>query len=168
MIPLNNLAFNDAEGIYRDDCTSEYEQDEGLEVIPVLGARDTPPVIVRLSSAYTIRRSKFNYSRSRVPPLVPPLGDTLSGHKYLGGTLAVATPVQDAYGNLTYRAGGMYTFVLPVDIRENGQIRFDAHGHRTKVDFLGHFNLGDNPAKDNTWNSPWFDLNILGSARILG
>lgn len=168
MIPLDTLAFNDNPGVYRDDCKSEYMLEEGLEVIPVMGARDTPPVIVRLHAAYTTRRAVFNYSRAKVPPLVPPPGDTQSGHKYLGGTLVVAAPTQDTGGNLTYRAGGEYFFVLPADLRENGKIRFDAHGYRSKVDFLGHFNLGTNPKKDDTWNSAAFDLNILGSARILG
>lgn len=166
MIELDNLTFLDnMDGIHRDECTSRYQMDEGLEVIPVMGPRDTPPVVVRLHAAYTVRKSTFNYGRSKAPPVIPVPGDTPSGHTFLGGTLAVAAPTPDAYGNLSYRAGGEYMFVLPSDLREYGKIRFDAHGYRSKVDFLGFLDLKET---DVDWNSPNFDLNILGSARILG
>lgn len=160
------------EGFYKDECTSSYELHEGILVLPVMGAAGTPPISARVHAAYTTRHSAFEYVRAKTPSVIPAPGDTLSGHKYLGGAIRVAAPKQDGQGSLIFASKGHYDYVLPVDIRSSGLIYFDSHGYNSNIEFLGIVPL--NQTRDSagnfvndTWNSPYFDLNVLASAKIL-
>lgn len=174
MIPLDKERFNvDTAGVVEDGCTSDYILHEGLLAIPVMGEDETPPVIVRTHAAYTERRVDFRYARNKVPPLIPTPGDTLSGDIYLGGNIRLGSPTQEGEGYLVYTAVGNYNFVATSDLRTKGKVAFDAHGYLSLVDFLGYYNINPHPPTspgepDDVWQSRFFDLNYLASARILG
>jgi len=171
--PLDRLTWDsDLSGIVSDGCTSDYILHEGLRVIPVMGPEDTPPVIVRIHAPYTERKLNYQYARNKTPPLIPTPGDTQTGYTYLGGDIRLTSPTQDASGYLVYSASGSYNFVAPKDVRLVGQMPFDGHGYLSLVDFLGNWNI--NPRRlspgetDDVWQKPFYDLNLLASARILG
>lgn len=165
-----------------DRCESVYTLHDGTLVMPVMGDSTQLPVVVRLHPPYTTRRAEFSYTQPRIPPLVPPPGDTTAngvasssgvGDTYLGGTLGVHAPIQNANGDLVYKVTGGYNFLVANDVRTYGKVRFDAHGYLSKVDFLGHMKaepvdviFGSDELPE--WTSPYFDLNKLASSRILG
>lgn len=167
-VPNTNFTYNDQAGFIEDECESEYELHEGLLVIPVMGDSTQTPVVIRLHPPYTTRKSDFRYARTRTPPVVPAPGDTPRGDMYLGGHLAVMSPTQNGISDLVYRVKGGYNFLVLSDVKTNGMIQFDKHGYQSRVDLLGYFKLNPDPNVDDTWNSPYFDLNDLASARILG
>jgi len=173
MVDNTQLPFNDNPGILVDDCESEYTLHDGTLLMPVMGDSTQAPVIVRLHPPYTTRRATFNYARTKTPPLVPPPGDTLpngiteggtQGDTYLGGGLTLQAPRANAQGDLVYAVSGGYNFLVAHDVRTYGKIRFDARNFRSKTDFLGWMT----PPDGETWNDPYYDLNQLASARILG
>lgn len=160
---------------------SDYAFHEGLRAIPVMGPVGTPPVVVRVHSPYTTRTSDWRYSKGGSPPLVPSPGDTASGHTFMGGSMALAAPggASGSDGALMFHAKGSYDFVLPQHATVDGKIYFDAHPWVSGIDLLGRVDPAVLQAKDmerskalgyqyNTWTSPFFDLDILASQRILG
>lgn len=179
MIPLTEYVWDrDLTGLVEDGTTSDYCLHEGLLEIPVMGPVGTAPVVVRTHAAYTTRKADFRMVRNKRPPVIPTPGDTLAksssvkGDIYLGGHIKLNSPTKDSEGYLVYTVSGTYNFVSPVDAREHGKLRFDARSFVSEVDFLGYYNI--NPKKiaandvGDVWQLPYFDLNLLGSARILG
>lgn len=172
--PENLNLFNLTPGILEDECESEYELHDGTLVMPVMGDSTQTPVVVRLHPPYTTRKVRFQYIRTKTPPLIPPPADTrpngidgadtVPGATYLGGDIALPAPKQNSDGELVYKVRGKYDYLVTKDVRTHGQMRFDAHGYLSLVDFLGYFSDQDG----ETWSSPYFDFNFLGSARILG
>lgn len=146
--------------------------------MPVMGDSTQTPVIVRLHPPYTTRRAEFRYSQPRIPPLVPPPGDTQPngvvsnglGDTYMGGNLVVHAPIQNSNGDLVYKVTGGYNFLVTNDVRLHGKVRFDAHTYLSKVDFLGQMQPPNDVIFEANpeWLSPYFDLNELASSRILG
>ncbi len=163
-------------------CESRYTLKEGLLVIPILGDPEDAPVVVRVHSPYTVRSSGFNYTKGGAPPLVPAPGNTRTGHIFLGGSIGVPAPGAAGDGTMTFRASGMYNFVLPAHATIDGKLMFDAHPYPSGIDMLQSYNrpTGDNPLSGsgitddelgnyyNSWQSQYFDLGILSSFRILG
>jgi len=160
---------------------SEYVLHAGLRVIPVQGPADTPPVVVRIHAPYTTRRSGWSYQKGGSPPLIPAPGTTVTGHTFMGGSIAIAAPgaTSGPDAALMFSAKGQYEFVLPKHVTEEGKIQFDAHPWASGVDLLGRIDPAALSAKDqertekmgffyNTWTSPYFDLDVLVSNRILG
>ena len=169
---LYRLTGNEIE----DRCESEYVLHDGTRVIPVMGDSTQTPVVVRLHPPYTTRKASFRYMAAKIPPLIPPPGDTqphqtaspgdtIPGDTYLGGFLIIPAPIQNANEDLVYEVAGSYNFLVTKDVRTYGKMRFDAHGYASFTDFLGHVQAKPG---DPTWTNPYFDLNQLSSARILG
>ena len=179
MIDLANHVYDeDLTGIIEDGTISDYCLHEGLLEIPIMGPVGTPPVVVRTHAPYTTRKVDFRMTRNKMPPVIPVPGDTpskgsaIGGDIYLGGDIKLSSPRKDSEGYLIYSVAGTYNFVSPVDAREHGKLRFDARSFLSEVDFLGYYNI--NPKKiaandiGDVWQLPYFDLNLLASARILG
>lgn len=170
MIDVKQLLFNNTPGTTQDACVSTYTLVEGTLAIPVMDVTAVAPVVVRVHAPYTTRKSRFEYTRTGSPPIIPAPGNA-SWYNYLGGNISVGAPATDSRGAIVYSVAGMYEFVGVEDLRNHGKIRFDAHGALSQVDFLGYnstFPEENIPNALNSWPSPYFDLTQLGSARILG
>lgn len=174
MVPTDELLFRATGRELEDYCESEYTLHDGTLLMPVMGDSTQTPVVVRIHPPYTTRKASFRYSNTKAPPLVPPPGDTRPngidtsltavGDTYLGGSLTLPAPIQNANTDLVYKITGSYNFLVANDVRMNGKMRFDSHNYPSLVDFLGAID----PPDEDTWTSPYYDLNLLASARILG
>lgn len=153
-------------------CESIYEMREGLLVIPILGSPTDAPVVVRVHSPYTVRKSAFSYTKNGAPPYIPSPGDTRSGYTFLGGHISIPAP--GVFGNeVQYKVSGMYNFVGQSSIRETGKILWDAHPFISAIDAMSAYNTA--PQRDNqyggyynSWNGQYFELDTFSSNRILG
>jgi hypothetical protein len=173
MIPLTRERTSyDNNNALDDYCRSNYVLHEGLRIIPVMGGPDELPVIVRVHAPYTERKVDFQYAHTHRPPLIPTPADTLTGDVYLGGNIQSVAPTADSQGYLVFGVQGGYRYLCRRELRQEGRFRFDAHGYFSAVDILGWYNVNPNPKfpqdVGDCWQSPYFDLNQLVSARILG
>jgi hypothetical protein len=151
---------------------STYERDEGLLVIPVMGAVGTAPVVRRVHAPIGYRQSEFSYAKDRVPPLFPAMANTTTGDLILTSELGFPTPRPNTNGDLTFGVTGRYTFVQPSEPRgTESEFPIDKHPYVSALDILHTLPppTGE-PDKDMfwTWNSDAVDARLLCSYDILG
>lgn len=89
-----------------------YAQDSGLRVISVAGPVGTPPRVVRLHSGFGTRTVEWYAGKQAEPPLIPSMGNTITGDTFLAGDIQFLGPYMNTSQNsCDYRVKGSYFYV---------------------------------------------------------
>ncbi len=160
------------EAYRHDTLQSSYERDEGLLVIPVMGAAGVAPAVVRVHAPIGFRKVNFEYAKDRVPPIFPAQADTDSGDTVLTSTLNFPTPALQTNGDLTFGVAGEYVFVQPLGGRSTeDKYPIDKHPYVSIIDAMHTLPHPTPYEVENEmwcWNSQDIDARLLGSYGILG
>jgi hypothetical protein len=100
------------------DIQNEYTIEPGVMAMPVAATAEEaadpdfePVVTIQLHVPYRRRRVRFEAKKKNTPPVLPAPADT-GAFTFLGGSLAVPSPVLDAeLRDFTWTAVGQYEFV---------------------------------------------------------
>lgn len=94
------------------DIDGNIQWDMGLAAMPVCGVVGTPPKIIRVHPPIAYRSVEFTAGRQRQRPRIPSSHTSSVYDVALSKTIYTSTPTIDQQGNLIYRTGGRYEYVM--------------------------------------------------------